>query len=1193
MSSQRASSSKQWWKDHKPTILALAENHTMKDVKKMMENAHGLEERSLNQYEYHLRKWGLQKNIDTKHWRKVVQVYDALAERYGEVQVLVRGEALSSAALEKKRRRYAPQRGASTNAGAPVSIPQIVSFQARKSDGQWTFVAESELRQEAGAHATLAPPPRHIELHPALAEHHQAGPGDSPGPSQQAREIAPSKAPGEGASTAAEQSHTITLASDGSPAELAQLSQTPHACPSTPDDAALEPPGAPSACVSSPRAWRVRDEIPKALAIRERLHSPCPQSAPEFLATQLESLFSPIEKRLWGSQTFQVFFRGASPTGLHQGHLTFAPEVLLQPLRTLLPDARFGYIDGHYSLNVCLFRRLLFALANGYPGLESAGGAEITRILGGSTGGAALFSQILANARGGYGLAIAESLLKAAICAKNADAVRSITRASTVNITKIRFAGGFTALNQAAFLGDPNLFMAVLSSGEFDENARSNVDLSRIRWGPCPDAEEIASLIRKESLWDLNRIFRSLFHDNPQLAHRVIIGMSPAQAVQLDYSNFHPLFEQLRETQLVELLPCILKGYSTGTKSDQLRHRLLAESLKIPAKRGLIKVFELLLPRAPFNVLLNASIKSGNRNLVVFILSQKSGMGEPLQDLDNNELWDGLVHPLAEAIRSRDDEIIRLIEEAEPLETFYNPKHVVAVLRAAASVGHEGYFRKLMHRQPPPSTHDLYDILVDAIGGNRESISLALLESGAAARARLAGPPRALGAAIHNRNRRIVDAILEHGCGANEFDFDDSFLVWRELIEWGDFDLIIKLKSAFPPLMATLKAWDPGFSDNARPFDDPTFRVIPNTFNEEVLQFLGQHNLVAESQLRCVLKNAMAHKNERLAYLAIELGADPVDPDVLHTATSSYPQFLPVLLRQVPRAVLEYLATSPVAKQAIWEAIFQGPLGLPALKCLFDSGIASIHSLERFSRLTIDPGWINTPGLAIEQSIQTGRVNLTTVQFFLDLGWNPDSIVGLSPEGNPMTALILAISTRNVALVKLLIDRGATVNTSLSPTIRFTPLQKAAEMGDLDIVKLLLSQGADVNAAPAVCARGTALQMAAISGNCSVIVELLKHNADIYMPPSRFDGRWPLEGAAEHGRISAIQFLWKWRRGCFNDRVCERAMELAEKEGHMGCVQLIKDLRAEKVKERLEDTECWMVDGIQGGAEFGLEDFSL
>jgi ankyrin repeat protein len=94
-----------------------------------------------------------------------------------------------------------------------------------------------------------------------------------------------------------------------------------------------------------------------------------------------------------------------------------------------------------------------------------------------------------------------------------------------------------------------------------------------------------------------------------------------------------------------------------------------------------------------------------------------------------------------------------------------------------------------------------------------------------------------------------------------------------------------------------------------------------------------------------------------------------------------------------------------------------------------------------------------------------------------------------------------------------------------------------------------------VNASPARRTGGTALQLAAISGNCNIAAELLSHGADPEAPPSNFHGRWPIEGAAEHGRLDMIDYLLKVT--LFNAEKCRRAMKLAQENGHMGCYDLI------------------------------------
>ena len=81
------------------------------------------------------------------------------------------------------------------------------------------------------------------------------------------------------------------------------------------------------------------------------------------------------------------------------------------------------------------------------------------------------------------------------------------------------------------------------------------------------------------------------------------------------------------------------------------------------------------------------------------------------------------------------------------------------------------------------------------------------------------------------------------------------------------------------------------------------------------------------------------------------------------------------------------------------------------------------------------------------------------------------------------------------------------------------------------------------------------MQFAAISGNCNIAAELLERKADPLMPPSSVRGRWPLEGAAEHGRLDMIGLLL--RLGVYDSNHLKRAAKFAEENGHLGCKDLL------------------------------------
>ncbi|KAI0468009.1 hypothetical protein F4859DRAFT_222325 [Xylaria cf. heliscus] len=187
----------------------------------------------------------------------------------------------------------------------------------------------------------------------------------------------------------------------------------------------------------------------------------------------------------------------------------------------------------------------------------------------------------------------------------------------------------------------------------------------------------------------------------------------------------------------------------------------------------------------------------------------------------------------------------------------------------------------------------------------------------------------------------------------------------------------------------------------------------------------------------------------------------------------------------------------------------------------------------------------------IERLLDAGSdVNITICDGLKGYGLSSDT-----------TALLLAIQTENAEIVQLLIQRGAEVNRPARFGITYTPLQRAAERNNVEIVKLLLENGADVNAAPAMLNGATALQFAAIHGNCQIAMMLIEHGARLDVPPPKgLRGRWPLEGAAENGRLDMIQLLWDVNNGAFDGQQCQKAMRRAVYYGHLGCRDLIKQL---------------------------------
>ena len=113
--------------------------------------------------------------------------------------------------------------------------------------------------------------------------------------------------------------------------------------------------------------------------------------------------------------------------------------------------------------------------------------------------------------------------------------------------------------------------------------------------------------------------------------------------------------------------------------------------------------------------------------------------------------------------------------------------------------------------------------------------------------------------------------------------------------------------------------------------------------------------------------------------------------------------------------------------------------------------------------------------------------NLGLVKILLDAG------AQATPEKASWLPIIAAAGSSNQALVELLVERGADVNSPLSARNRFGSLHQAVKSGDEGMVKLLISKGADV---AAMTHEGeTALHYAAERGLSAVAKILVKAGA--------------------------------------------------------------------------------------------------
>lgn len=160
------------------------------------------------------------------------------------------------------------------------------------------------------------------------------------------------------------------------------------------------------------------------------------------------------------------------------------------------------------------------------------------------------------------------------------------------------------------------------------------------------------------------------------------------------------------------------------------------------------------------------------------------------------------------------------------------------------------------------------------------------------------------------------------------------------------------------------------------------------------------------------------------------------------------------------------------------------------------------------------------------------------------------------------TPIQAAAEVGDLKLVKQLVEKGAEINVRPSANYGRTALQAACS-GDnpnLELVQYLLKEKAEVNAAAGIKRGLTALQGAAIRGHIKIALVLLEAGAEVNAEPAEIEGRMALDGAAEHGRLDMVKVLLNLsaNSAISGDTGFDNAIKLARENGHFAVAKLLE-----------------------------------
>ncbi|KAJ7663354.1 ankyrin repeat-containing domain protein [Mycena polygramma] len=154
-------------------------------------------------------------------------------------------------------------------------------------------------------------------------------------------------------------------------------------------------------------------------------------------------------------------------------------------------------------------------------------------------------------------------------------------------------------------------------------------------------------------------------------------------------------------------------------------------------------------------------------------------------------------------------------------------------------------------------------------------------------------------------------------------------------------------------------------------------------------------------------------------------------------------------------------------------------------------------------------------------------------------------------DGGKYTALQAASKLRNIALVELLLARGADINAEGG-----VALQEACSTDNLAVVELLLERGADPNMQGGY--HGNALQAAVVSSSnkLAVVEALLAHGADVNIQDGEYGTA--LQAASNSGHVAVVELLLA--RGAdinIQDGEYGTALQAASYQGHVVIAELL------------------------------------
>ncbi|KAI0895032.1 hypothetical protein F4806DRAFT_497734 [Annulohypoxylon nitens] len=796
---------------------------------------------------------------------------------------------------------------------------------------------------------------------------------------------------------------------------------------------------------------------------------------------------------------------------------------------------QFAMSNNNINLEARLYARLISSLINGFSGLSDIPADAILRFLNRHAALRHLMLKFLESNSSPVAKSLAENIFQSALETDNVEVVRHLldhTKLINANETVCSYRSErCTPLEKAAAHRSLKVIKLLLSRGvDVNKSFSTDHNVNPIQyfinsWSELAVNDEFLGIIdtflkanAKVTASDLSKTV-NYFKEDPRVLIRLIQACTP-QALQQSIQGYQLFLKRIAEKpeKIAVCIGYIIKKLrESGCDTVLHRSRGLDYCLKEAVNRGYDKVVRTLLPytSSPERALRKAR-KTGNKAMINMIIET-----DPDKDMK-------CIKPLLAALKSGDQNQLRSMERDGVFKHLQGNRRLGTALVAALEAGNLNYSIKILNIDP------YFKVDSDNICDYIEAFRIALIHDFDDIAWEL------LAAVIaENHGRECSFWALKAAILSSKTDFVKAVVESNEARRNCETWLRTKSRRLVPLLEHAIGCNDKSILADILQFDFSSLNP-----ESEFIEFALDNNLlygILESRIgqnRGWLKKtadfAIESGNIQLLDKLVDLGAE-LDDGLLRKAVEKHPSMVKPFLERFWKV---YPQGRPgYGRYGILAAIGRYLESPEILDAIFDFKLMTTDILQ-------GDGWCETP---LGRAVRMNPPSIPLITRLLGAGSDVNCITVEGFLQNGTTAFLEAIDRKSVELIRLFIQHDADINKPARSGLKWTPLQKAAEKDSLEIVCLLLDGGADANAPPGRFSGATALQLAAIHGNCEMVRELIGRGArlDIPPPPGKY-GRWPLEGAAENGRLDMIQLLWDLNGGPFDERQCQRAITLAE-----------------------------------------------